>query len=242
MTKRNLFLAVFGILVFLSLIYILPVANGYDYIFIDAEDDVYRYCESTDETDVGDYHDEIDIVKLNITGKYVSLTVAGDLGDWNSSHWCFLTFSEAFIPWGGPLDFAWRAPYYRLEFENDTSFFVTLERGYSLGGNEFAYEVWNGTGWEDRVTATPANILSEVSQHSIIAYIPDAVEEIPSNMKCLLNTRYSPPPFNCTYADFAPALPSSGGGDKIPGYNLFLIICGMIGITILLVMKRNKLK
>lgn len=241
MTKRNILLAVFGILVFLSVINFLPVVHGYDYIFIDAEDDVYRYCESTDEKVIGDYHDEIDIVKLNITGKYVSFTVVGDLGNWNTSHWTTLTFSEGFSPWG-EVNYACRIPYYRLEFEMFPSLFVTLEKCYILGGNELAFEVWNGTAWENATTATPANILSEVSQHSIIAYIPDAVEEeIQSNMKCLLYTHFWQDPWDCEYVDFAPALSTAGGG-KIPGYNLFLLICGMIGISILLVRKRNKLK
>ncbi|MFX0043882.1 MAG: hypothetical protein ACFE8L_13300 [Candidatus Hodarchaeota archaeon] len=241
MKKRNISLAVFSIIFFLSLIYFLPVARGYDYIFDDAEDDVYRYCEDTDETVIGDYRDEIDIVQLNITGQYVNLTVAGDLAGWSDFHWGFLTFSEEFIPWEGELNYAWKAPYYRLEYEYNPPFFVTLEKGYSLGGGDFAYEVWNGTAWENQSTATPVNILSGISQHSIVAYIPDAVEEIPSSMECLLNTRYWPPPYNCTYADFVPALPSIEE-DKIPSYNLFILICGMIGISILFVRKRNKLK
>lgn len=240
MTKRNISLAVFSIFIFISIIYFLPVANGYDYIFTDAEDDVYLYNHDTSELVNGDYHDEIDIVKLNITGKYVNITIAGDLGDWNYSHFADLTFSERFFPWGEPLDYAFTPPYYSIEFENDSSFFVTLEKGYSLGGGKFAYEEWNGTAWENRTTATPANILSEVSQHSIIAYIPDAVEEIPSNMKCLLYTQFWQYPF--VYADFAPALPTAGGGDAIPSYDLFLLICVMIGISLLLVRKRNKLK
>ncbi len=110
-----------------------------------------------------------------------------------------------------------------------------------MGGTDVAFEVWNGTAWENSSTATPANILSDVSQHSIIAYIPDAVEEIPSNMKCLLYTHFWQYPFDCEYADFAPDL-STTRGDKIPSYNLFILICVMIGISILLVRKRNKLK
>ncbi|MFX1321633.1 MAG: hypothetical protein ACFFAQ_08315 [Promethearchaeota archaeon] len=241
MIKRNALLAVFGILVFFSVLNFLPVVNGYDYIFTDVEDDVYRYCESTDQTVVGDYHDEIDIVKLNVTGKYASFTVAGDLGDWNGSYWAALIFSSQFIPWEGPLNFAWRVPYYYIDFDSPS--FVSLERGYSLGEGDFAYEVWNGTAWEDEITGTAANILNESSQHSIIAYIPDAVEEIPSNMKCLLYIKcWEPPSYDCTYADFAPALPTAGGGGNIPGYNLFILFCVMIGISILLVRRRNKLK
>ncbi|MFX1316313.1 MAG: hypothetical protein ACFE9T_10650 [Promethearchaeota archaeon] len=241
MIKKNTLFAVFGILFFLSLIYFLPIAHGYNYTFIDAEDDVYYYCQSTNETLKGDYHDEIDIVYLNISGKYVTFTIKGDFIDWNDSHWATLIFSSEFIPYGGPIDYAWRPPYYSLDFEV-SSFFVTLERGYSLGGNKFAYEEWNGTAWENRTTATPANILSVVSQHYIIAYIPDAVEEIPSNMKCLLYTEFWQSPYDCIYADFAPALPTRGGGDNISGYNLFILICVMIGISILLKRNRNKLK
>ncbi|MFX1321634.1 MAG: hypothetical protein ACFFAQ_08320 [Promethearchaeota archaeon] len=242
MPKRNILLAVFGILVLLSVITFLPVANGYNYIYIDAEDDVYQYCDSTDETDIGDYHDEIDIVKLNITGKYASFTVAGDLGDWDPHHHAVIIFSSHFTYNGPHEGLSWRSPFYLIDYESPS--FASLERAYSLGGDGYVYEVWNGTAWENETTATPANILNESSQHSIIAYIPDAVEEIPSDMKCILNTEVIPwfIPSDCWYEDIAPALPTAGGGGNIPGYNLFILFCVMIGITILLIRKRNKLK
>ncbi|MFX1296137.1 MAG: hypothetical protein ACFFD2_14970 [Promethearchaeota archaeon] len=244
MKKRNAFLAVFCIVLFLLVISFLPVAHCYNYIFDDAEDDVYFYCSSTDDLLTGDYHDEIDITNLNITGQYVSFTVAGSFNNWSSNHWGVLTFSSKFLPMGGPIGYAWTPPYYRLEFDNYTSFFVTLEKGYSLGGGNFAYEEWNGTAWENQTTATPENILYDITQHTVTAYIPDAVEEIPSSMKCLLYTEFWGPPFDCgLFVDFAPALPTSdGGGSNIPGYNLFLLISLMIGVTFYLLRKKYKLK
>ncbi|MFX1316314.1 MAG: hypothetical protein ACFE9T_10655 [Promethearchaeota archaeon] len=238
MTKRNILLAFFSILVFLSVIYFLPLVNGYDFIFIDAEDDVYRYCESTDETDIGDYHDELDIVKLNITGKYVSFTVVGNISDWDSYYRATVFFSSHFTWYEQYLELTWRSPCYIIEFHPKTR--ATLEKIYHLEEGGYAYEVWNGTAWENSSTATPANILSEISQHSLTAHIPDAVEEIPSNMKCLLWINFWETSTDCTYADIAPS-PSNGGGN-VPSYNIFVLICAMIGISIFLVRKRSKLK
>ncbi|MFX0043881.1 MAG: hypothetical protein ACFE8L_13295, partial [Candidatus Hodarchaeota archaeon] len=222
-------------LILFSVISILPVVNGYDYIFDDAEDDVYQYCTDTEETVIGDYHDEIDIVNLNITGKHASFTVAGNISDWNIYHWFYLVFSENFRP-SGPLFFIWTVPYYELEIESS---FISLERAY-ISGETLFHEEWNGTHWENSSTATPANILNEVSQHSISAYIPDVVEEIPSSMKCLLYAGFNGYP--CSYADYAPARPTSGGGDEIPGYNIFLLIGSMIGVAFFLLRKKYKKK
>ncbi|MFX1296135.1 MAG: hypothetical protein ACFFD2_14960 [Promethearchaeota archaeon] len=235
MTKRNILLATFGLLILLSVISILPVANGYNYIFDDAEDDVYQYCVDTEETVIGDFHDEIDIVSLNITGKHVSFTVAGNISDWNIYHWIFIVFSGKFKP-SGPLFFVWNIPFYKLNFESS---FVSLEKAY-ISGETCVHEEWNGTHWENSSTATAANILSGVSQHSISAYIPDAVEEIPSSMKCILIAWFSGDP--CSYADYAPARPTSGGGDEIPGYNIFLLIGLMIGVSFFLLRKKYKIK
>ena len=235
MIKRYISLAVFGLFILLSVISILPVVNGYDYIFDDEEDDVYQYCVDTEETVIGDFHNEIDIVNLNITGKYVSFTVAGNFSDWGGSHSAELVFSENFKS-SGPLYFIWTIPFYRLEFDYS---FVSLEKAY-ISGETCVHEVWNGIHWENSSTATPYNILSEVSQHLISATIPEDVEEIPSSMKCLLFSYFGGYP--CSYADYAPARPTSGGEEEIPGYNVFLLICVMIGISLLLVIKRNKLK
>lgn len=59
-------------------------------------------------------------------------------------------------------------------------------------------------------------------------------------MKCVLFAGFGGSP--CSYADYAPARPTSGGGTtEIPGYNLFVLIGVMIGISILLVRRRNKI-
>ena len=77
-------LTIFSILVFISIIYFLPVAQGVDFTISDVEDDVLRDCPT--EEDTGDYHDEIDIIELIVAGRTINLTVAGNLANWNSSY------------------------------------------------------------------------------------------------------------------------------------------------------------
>ena len=235
MLKRKIIVsAIFGIIVFCSIIYLLPNAYAIDYTVSDAENDVLRDCATSEDT--GDYHDEIDIVELNVTGQYVNITVAGNLANWNSSYFGSIYFSPRFTA-SEFNDLLWTTPYYIIDFENESGpIEAFLERGYSLGGNNFAYEVWNGTGWEDRNTGTAVNILYAITSHSVVSYIPDGVEEIPSSMKVVAKTRiliFS----SCNYSDIT-SIPSSGGG--VPSYNLFIIICTMVGISLIILKKHKK--
>lgn len=231
--SKILSLAILSILVLLSLVYFLPVVRGYDYIFSDKEDDVIRDCDS--EVDIGDFHDEIDIVKITIAGKNINLTVAGNFGYWNNSHFAAIHFSNRFMAQENSTEFTWTPPCYVITCKKDNGGFkVTLERAYSLGFGDFVYEAWNGTGWEDRGTATAANIFTSTTEHSIIIDIPTAVEPIPADMKVLVWTRYLVS-VNCKYHDFAPQLSSFQEEDTISSYYIFILICTMIGISLIMI-------
>lgn len=100
--------------------------------------------------------------------------------------------------------------------------------------------MWNGTGWEDDSTATPVNIVTVVTEHSIIIDIPLAVEPIPDSMQVLVAARLF---FfgDCDYMDFAPALSSfSISQDGIPGYDLFILGFIIIGISLIMIKKYKK--
>jgi len=227
-------LTIFSILVFISIIYFLPVAQGVDFTISDVEDDVLRDCPT--EEDTGDYHDEIDIIELIVAGRTINLTVAGNLANWNSSYYGSVLFSESIIN-SGYNQLIFTFPYYALDWDNNSgSIEVTLEKGYHLGGNNYAFEVWNGTGWEDKNTATAANIVDDVTEHSVISEIPVAVEEIPGNMKVVAHTSISI--FDgCNFSDLTP-LPGSDQG--IPSYDLFILICITLGISLILIKKYKK--
>ncbi|GAJ16145.1 unnamed protein product, partial [marine sediment metagenome] len=163
----------------------------------------------------------------------------GNLANWNSSYTGTVYFSQGFQV--GPYnDVVWSPPYYIVDFGNESGpIEVYLKKGYSLGGNNFAYEEWNGTGWEDRNTATPANIVVEVTEHSVIAYIPDAVEEIPSNMKVVGKTRMST--FDPDYAIYTDVTPvPAAAANAVPSFNLFILIGTMIGVSIIIIKKYKK--
>ncbi|MFX1503798.1 MAG: hypothetical protein ACFFDH_22745 [Promethearchaeota archaeon] len=236
MLKRKVIMfSIFGILVFFSILNFLPVAHGINFTTSDAENDVIRNCGTGDET--GDYHDEIDIVNLIVAGRNVNLTVAGNLAKWNASPYGSVIFSSRFMSNPAPTYYMWTAPYYAIDYDNDTgSMIATLEKGYSIGGGNFAYEVWNGTAWEDRIGGNPINIVVSVTTHSILCYIPDGVEELPSNMKALAVTRVFG--ISCGFIDLTP-IPSDQG---IPSYDVFVLICTMIGISFIIIKKYKKQK
>ena len=95
MIKKNFIkLTIFLLFVLISISYFIPITHGINATISDTEDDVLRQCTSGDTT--GDFHDEIDIIKLTVAGKNVNLTVAGNLGQWNSSYYGTIIFSEKF--------------------------------------------------------------------------------------------------------------------------------------------------
>jgi hypothetical protein len=235
MLKRKvIILSVFSILVFFSMINFLPVAHGLNITASDSEDDVIRNCGTGDDT--GDYHDEIDIVNLIVAGRNVNVTVAGNLAKWNTSYYGAVIFSERFMSNPAPTYYIWTAPYYAIDYDNDTgSMVATLEKGYSIGGGNFAYEVWNGTAWEDKFGGNAINIVVGVTEHSILCYIPDGVEELPSNMKAFAINRILDA---CSFIDLTP-FPSAQG---ILGYDVFILIFTMIGISFIIIKKYKKQK
>ncbi|MCK4284634.1 MAG: hypothetical protein KAX18_00450 [Candidatus Lokiarchaeota archaeon] len=235
MPKRKIiFLAIFSIIVFCSVIYFLPSVHAINFRITDVEDDVLRYACGTEDT--GDYFDEIDIVELIVAGKNINVTVAGNFASWGSSHYGTVIFSPYIHSDGTSYGYPW----YKVHWENKSGpIEATLEKGYQLSINTFAYEVWNGTGWEAQNTGTPAIIVVDVTEHSVIAYIPDAVEEIPSTMKVLARTHlynWSDPV--CMFSDVTRIPPSVDNG--IPSYNLFLLICTMIGVSLIIIKKYKK--
>lgn len=226
MIKKKLIpLAIFSILVFISMTYFLPVVHGVNFTISDVEDDVLRTCGF--EEDTGDYHDEIDITELIVAGRTINLTVAGNLAMWNSSYHGFVIFSKGIAI--GSYNQLIFGDYYALDWDNKSgSIVVTLEKGYNT-----TFELWNGTGWEDKGTATAANIVVAVTEHSVISNIPVAVEEIPSNMKVVAGTLILIHD-GCDFSDLTP-LPGSDQG--IPSYDLFILICITFGISLILIKK-----
>jgi len=239
--RKIMLLGILGISLIFSIIYFLPNVHAINYTISDEEDDVLQDCPTGEET--GDYHDEIDIIELTVAGQYINFTVAGSFFDWDSSYFGTVIFSQSFES-DASNHLTWSPPYYAIDWQNKSGpIEVTLEKGYHLGGNNFAYEVWNGTGWEDRNTATPFNILSDITEHSLISYIPDGVEDIPSNMKVVGNTKFFD--FDgCDYSDLTP-IPSSdtdSSDNGIPSYNLYIFICTMIGVSIIFLRKYRSRK
>ena len=221
-------------MIFLSFLYFFPTVICYDYTFSDIEDDVIRECGS--EVDMGDYYDEIDIVKITFAGKNINLTIAGNFNYWNYSHSARIHFSDRFMT-EDTTNFTWTPPCYVIVCKKDNGGFeASLEKAYSLGIGDFAYEAWNGTGWEDRSTANAANIVTSFTEHSIIMDIPAAAESIPTDMKVLVWTRYSFS-VSCKYHDFAPELSSFQGDANgiIPSYNLYVLIYIMIGSSLIMI-------
>lgn len=234
--RKVLLLSIFSFLVFFSVINFLPVVHALNLNINDAENDVIRNCGTGDDT--GDYHDEIDIVKLIVSGRNVNVTIVGSLAKWNLSYYGSVIFSEWFRAVSAPSYFAFNVPYYAIDYDNDTGSMVgKLEKGYPLDGGGYAYEVWNGTAWDNMydMVGGPINIVDTVTKHTVTFYIPDAVEELPNIMKAVVSNRFSG---SCEFIDFTPLSSDQG----IPSYDIFVLICTMIGISFIIIKKYKKQK
>ncbi|MFX1409886.1 MAG: hypothetical protein ACFFA6_06015, partial [Promethearchaeota archaeon] len=132
-----------------------------------------HYTQSSQELSKGDYHDEIDIVKLEINGQTMNLTFAGNIADWESND-VFQTEAQIMCHenfTGSYLESLAVYPYYLIYYDNWTQ--------HELGYNVFFVQkiegspwmlFWNGSDWveDDR----EAMVIGSASDKSIIASVP----------------------------------------------------------------------
>ena len=191
---------VFGILAILSLSLMLQTFTtvvGLNLSVVDPENDVYymHYKYTTPENmeiKKGDYHDEIDIIKLDVTGQHFNLTFAADITSWNLTHQALIMLISDFNFQQPPF------PYYAISYENPNDYGLYEFHVFFLyvtGSYEEDREYWNNvTGW----VSTPdlASDIGFSTDRSIIADAPTEAYLIPDDIDCVATA-------SCLYAFFA---------------------------------------
>ncbi|MFX1409174.1 MAG: hypothetical protein ACFFA6_02390 [Promethearchaeota archaeon] len=220
----------------------------------DPENDVYyiHITETDYEMTKGNYHDEIDIVKLNITGQFFNLTFAGNMADWVVGTGPYMAALIMLHPDFPGFEQEQTFPYYLILYENHT---VTGTGDEYLGYHVFFTYVideynqlyWNETtGWVS--SNTLALDIGSASGKSIIADVPTNAYTIPDDVDIIATSVRSEFLFYTDeifeYLDIAPNKydPFAGNGDEIPSYNIFIVVGVLFGISLIIVKKHIKKK
>ncbi|MFX1322884.1 MAG: hypothetical protein ACFFAQ_14700 [Promethearchaeota archaeon] len=255
MSKKSYYLFAVLSIVLLSLTFqtFTPVVGIYMSVD-DPENDVHYIHIIGDDYDQtkGDFHDEIDIVKLNISEQFFNLTFAGNMADWVVGTGPYMAALIILHPDFQGFNQEPTYPYYSILYENHS---VTGQYDEYLGYHVFFTYVigeynqlyWNATtGW---VSSTAlASDIGSASGKSIIADVPTNAYIIPDDIDIIAMSVYSEFLFFTDelfeYIDIAPnkydPFASDGGG--IPSYNLFIIVSILLGISLIIIKKQFKSK
>ena len=214
----------------------------------DPENDVYRMHQLDTDRDLkkGDYHDEIDIVKLEIMGQHINLSFAVNLTNWESNE-CIYTQAIIILheDFQGihniPLDLTF--PYYAVVYDNSTGLGFKV---YLSHVTENYTKYWDNSVWTD-----DQNLAMEIgyaSDNSITVDIPLTAYMLPSNITILATVvaveQYGPG-FRevIAYFDIAPnKYDPFALEDEISSFNLFIILFGLIGISLIIIKNQTRNK
>ncbi len=250
MTKKNYSLLIFFWIVLLFFTFQnIPLVKGLDATIFDSENDVFLIVD--DSVIQGDYHDEIDIVKLEFHGQDINLTFAGNTSDWKFSFVnenniidtvIFIMFYENFDMSSDAMIF----PDYYVYCRNWTGlgfeiFFINIIVEINDDDIFFPeFYFWTGVNWsEGQDQGQNIGLLSDKSMLasiSIDAYlIPDNLTYIATSMIMEIKDLNDV----VLYLDIAPEkyAPFDTSNGSVPSYELFIFICAMIGISLIIIRK-----
>ena len=253
MSKKIYYSLAFLSILLLSLIQhtITPVV-GLNTTVNDAENDVYYVSLTAEGENIkkGNYHDEIDIVKFEINNQNLNLTFAGNINDWEGAD---DVITEAVMVLHPNFDMElykegnMTYPYYAIYYDNwsqSLGYRVIFAHVYEYLGDEDR-EFWNETaGWVSNNTL--ALDIGSASDKSIIANVPPKAYNITNNTTYIaqsIHIKYSPSEIKY-YIDIAPEeyMLLEETEEVIPGYNLFIIVGVLVGISLIIVRKHIKRK
>ena len=255
MSKRIYYIFAILSILFLSLTFqtFTPAVGLYASVD-DPENDVYctHIIGQDYEMTKGDFHDEIDIVKLNITEQFFNLTFVGNITDWVGTEPHYTAALIILHTDFKGLDQEPTYPYYSILYQNHS---VTGQGADYLGFHVFFTYVldestrlyWNETAeWVSNTSL--ASDIGSASDKSIIADVPKDAYTIPDYIDYIalsVHSVYYPSPIEefIEYLDFAPnKYDPFASEDKIPSYNLFIVVGLLFGISLIIIKKQIKRK
>ena len=239
MKRKFYFITILSILLFLLTFQSMGLVTARTESFTDPEDDVWRFHHQGFDYKKGDYHDEIDITSIAMVDNYFNATFAANFE--GPDIYCDFDLFEHYDPDNETLE-------YGISAQNSSAggisgvFFVH----YVLSGVPDLYfvEVWTGTGWTFNIL-DGLNI-GNMTGNLVEGTVPPAAWTVPDNVTWYVDTIAGNADVDeILYADIAPdeyAQFPTGGDDAIPGYDLFIFIGVLFGISIYIVIKRIKRK
>jgi len=193
----------------------------------------------------GDYHDEVDIVRLKIDGQNLNLTFAGNINDWvsDADHetsaiiFLYPDFNMEIYKQGDQ-----QYPRYVAFYQNQSEYGPDYKFVFINEINNETWWVWDGSGWT-LSNGLSANIGS-ASGKSIIANVPSGAYTIPDNITYFAvaeHDNYLGGGEAIAYLDIAPndyALWSVS--ETIPSYNIFIVVGLLFGLSMVIARKYIK--
>ena len=236
MKRKFYFITILSILLFLLTFQSMGIVTARTESFTDPEDDVYRIDVQHMDYKKGDYHDEIDITSIAMVDNYFNATFAANFEGPDIE--CTFYLFEHYDPDNETLEYGVSA------VNSSAGFSGVYFEHYIPSGIIYFVEVWTGTGWTFNIL-DGLNIGS-MTGNLVEGTVPPAAWTVPDNVTWYVVSNAGNPLVDVIlYADIAPneyePFPT-GGDDAIPGYDLFIFIGVLFGISIYIVIKRIKRK
>ncbi len=232
MKRKFYFITILSILLFLLTFQSMGIVTARTESFTDPEDDVYRIDVQHNDFKKGDYHDEIDITSIAMVDNYFNATFAANFTGPDIQ--CAFYLFEHYDP-DNKTHFE-----YEIFAENSSVYFV-----HHVGTGLIQFlEVWTEAGWS--FNFNDGLIIGSIAGNLVEGTVPPAAWTVPDNVTWYVGSTAGNPLVDVIlYADIAPneyePFPT-GGDDAIPGYDLFIFIGALFGISIYVVIKRIKRK
>ena len=248
--KKYLILMILGFVFFFLSMQNFTFVFGITDTINDPENDVVK-----DFYHPGDYFDEIDITKLEVNDDILTLTVAGLLSDWEGYYYSEQKEAQIILIDNFDFDLYKKSgnisfPYYTITYTNWTST-IDFDVFFVKHLSETSKVYWTGSDYssnENSAMSIGTGVDSSIEGNlSKTDYTITTNTTYFATTSCVTMTMVDEGVVIHFYFDFAPDEYlfnpfDTGDGKGIPGYELYIFLTTVLGISIFLIIKRIKRK
>ena len=252
MIRKKLYaLSFLSILLIVLILQNVPQGIGLTETKNDPVNDVYYFPHNSIlPTGKGDYVDGIDIIRLDLDGQYVNVTFEGSLEAISvADEWlqCSIFFFETYDPLISNFD-QWQYSVTYKSIHPTEPYYVYFI--HYIPNSGYTSDYWNGSGWSS--SGLDGVSIGNVTGNLLTAEIPPLAFTVLDNVTYFVESQWGnflDPKYNTSwhvdycpdeFSDYLEAFDGDGGDDAIPGYDMFIFIGTIIGISIILLKKRSK--